>query len=206
MTTTPRIWVACLASYNAGTLHGTWIDADQSADGLYAEVQTMLDASPENRTCQWCGAELIETVGVTHWSKPCTHAEHWPGKAEEFAIFDFEGFGALRLSEYESLERISAIATAMSEHGEAFAAWLSYECDREADVEAFEEQYLGEWDSLHDYAENYAEDTGLNDAAEKAGSPYVTVDIDALERDLDIELYTVESDHYTVFVFDPSAS
>ena len=31
-TTTPKIYVACLASYNAGILHGRWIDADQDAD------------------------------------------------------------------------------------------------------------------------------------------------------------------------------
>jgi hypothetical protein len=46
----------------------------------------------------------------------------------------------------------------------------------------------------------------LYDAAEKCGSPYVTVDIDALERDLDIEMYSVESDHHTIYVFDPAAS
>lgn len=31
---TPRIYVACLASYNNGVLHGRWIDANQSADDL----------------------------------------------------------------------------------------------------------------------------------------------------------------------------
>jgi hypothetical protein len=45
----------------------------------------------------------------------------------------------------------------------------------------------------------------MYDAAEKCGSPYITVDIDALERDLDIEMYTADSDHYTVYVFDPNA-
>ncbi len=33
----------------------------------------------------------------------------------------------------------------------------------------------------------------------------MTVDIDVLERDLDIELYTVQSDHYSVYVFAPNA-
>ena len=47
--------------------------------------------------------------------------------------------------------------------------------------------------------------TGLYDAAEKSGSHYVVVDIDMLTRDLDIELYTAESDHHTVYVFDPAA-
>jgi len=33
-TDTPRIYVACLAAYNAGKLHGEWIDADQDAEAI----------------------------------------------------------------------------------------------------------------------------------------------------------------------------
>jgi antirestriction protein len=29
LTTEPRIYVACLAAYNNGNLHGAWIDATQ---------------------------------------------------------------------------------------------------------------------------------------------------------------------------------
>src|SRR4051795_7421988 len=45
-TTSPRIYVACLAAYNAGRLHGRWIDAAQDADAIWAEVREMLAASP----------------------------------------------------------------------------------------------------------------------------------------------------------------
>ncbi len=174
MSTTPRIYVACLAAYNNGILHGEWIDADQSADELHAAVQQMLAASPE------------------------------PG-AEEWAIHDYEGFGELRLSEWESFERVSAIAEGIAAHGAAFAAWLSYADSRDlSDVSAFEDAYLGEWESLRAYAEDYAEQAGMYDAAEKSGSPYVVVDIDMLERDLDIELYSVRSDQHTVYIFDPT--
>ncbi len=172
---TPSIYVACLAAYNNGRLHGEWIDADQSAEDIYTEVQAMLAASPE------------------------------PG-AEEYAIHDFEGFGSLRLGEYESLERVAAIAAGIAEHGEAFAAWLAYDSDRDpVDTSSFEDAYLGEWDSLRAYAEDYAESTGMYDAAEKSGSTYVVVDIDMLTRDLDIELYTAKSNGHTVYVFDPNA-
>ncbi len=44
--TTPRIYVACLAAYNDGYLHGAWIDADQNADEIRAEVAAMLSRSP----------------------------------------------------------------------------------------------------------------------------------------------------------------
>lgn len=172
--TTPRIYVACLAAYNNGILHGAWIDADQSSDELHEAVQRMLTASP------------------------------MPG-AEEWAIHDYEGFGELRLSEWESFERVSAVAQGIAEHGAAFTAWLSYDESCDPDVSAFEDAYRGEWDSLRAYAEDYAEQTGMYDAAEKSGSHYVVVDIDMLTRDLEIELYTAESDHHTVYVFDPAA-
>jgi len=173
--TSPRIYVACLAAYNAGRLHGRWIDADQPADDIHNDVNDMLASSPEPL-------------------------------AEEWAIHDYEGFGALRLCEWESFDRVSAIAAGIAEHGSAFGAWLSYDSSRDpADLQAFEDAYMGEWDSLRAYAEDFAESTGLYDMAEKAGSQYVTVDIDSLERDLDIEMYTVQSDNFTVYVFDPNA-
>ena len=41
-----RIYVACLAAYNNGVLHGRWIDADQDADAIRTEIAAMLKASP----------------------------------------------------------------------------------------------------------------------------------------------------------------
>jgi len=46
-TDTPRIYAACLASYNAGRLHGEWIDCDADADEIADEIAAMLAASPE---------------------------------------------------------------------------------------------------------------------------------------------------------------
>lgn len=43
---TPSIYVACLAAYNNGILHGQWIDATQDADDIHAEIAAMLAASP----------------------------------------------------------------------------------------------------------------------------------------------------------------
>ena len=43
---TPRIYVACLAAYNNGYLHGDWIDADQDVDEIRDEIATMLARSP----------------------------------------------------------------------------------------------------------------------------------------------------------------
>ena len=42
----PRIYVACLAAYNNGYLHGAWIDADQDVDEIRDEIAAMLARSP----------------------------------------------------------------------------------------------------------------------------------------------------------------
>ncbi|QTA79832.1 Antirestriction protein [Desulfonema limicola] len=46
-TNTPKIYVACLSSYNSGILHGEWIDANQDADDIMEEIQEMLKNSPQ---------------------------------------------------------------------------------------------------------------------------------------------------------------
>jgi len=51
-TDTPRIYVACLASYNAGILHGQWIDATD-ADMLREAIQEMLAKSSEPIAEEW---------------------------------------------------------------------------------------------------------------------------------------------------------
>lgn len=49
----PRIYVACLAAYNSGYLHGAWIDADQDEDDLLKEAQAILDSSPIPNAEEW---------------------------------------------------------------------------------------------------------------------------------------------------------
>ena len=69
---TPRIYVACLAAYNNGKLHGAWIDAIQEPDDIMEEVQAMLKASPEpdaeefaiHDYEEFCGISLSEYEGL----------------------------------------------------------------------------------------------------------------------------------------------
>lgn len=51
--TTPRIYVASLSDYNAGRLLGRWIDADQDAADIHAEIEAMLATSPESAAEEW---------------------------------------------------------------------------------------------------------------------------------------------------------
>ncbi len=48
----PRLYVACLAAYNAGTLHGAWIEVT-TPEAMWREVSAMLRASPEEGAEEW---------------------------------------------------------------------------------------------------------------------------------------------------------
>lgn len=41
-----RIYVACLAAYNSGYLHGVWIDATEGVDDIQEQINSMLESSP----------------------------------------------------------------------------------------------------------------------------------------------------------------
>ena len=66
--TEPRIYVACLAAYNNGYLHGKWINANQDESQIQKEIFEMLEQSPISMSEEWAihdyegfeGAELFE--------------------------------------------------------------------------------------------------------------------------------------------------
>jgi len=49
----PRIYVASLADYNDGRMHGAWIDADQTEEELEQAVKEMLDSSTLPGAEEW---------------------------------------------------------------------------------------------------------------------------------------------------------
>jgi len=126
--------------------------------------------------------------------------------AEEYAIHDYEGFGGLRLSEYETLETVAAIARGIDEHGLAFAAWAGYVGTLDQGLlERFNSAYLGTYPSIEDFAEQYAEDIGLSDELVPGWArAYLRLDIEALARDLAIDFVVAESQEGGVHVFDPN--
>ena len=77
---TPRIYIACLAAYNNGFLHGRWIDATQEENQIYQEINTILADSPIPGAEEWAihdyeGFESIiisESEGV---ASVCQHAQ-----------------------------------------------------------------------------------------------------------------------------------
>jgi antirestriction protein len=49
----PRIYVASLSDYNAGNLHGAWINAAQEVEELYVDISVMLAESEEPGAEEW---------------------------------------------------------------------------------------------------------------------------------------------------------
>lgn len=49
----PKIYVACLASYNNGILRGAWINADQSVTEIYNEIHKILVESTIENAKEW---------------------------------------------------------------------------------------------------------------------------------------------------------
>jgi antirestriction protein len=68
----PRIYVACLAAYNSGWLHGAWIAVDDDADEVRTRIAAMLKASPVAGAEEWAihdyedfgGVEIAEYAGI----------------------------------------------------------------------------------------------------------------------------------------------
>lgn len=141
-TAEPRVYVACLASYNAGRLHGRWIDLDGlEADEIGEAIDAMLAESPEG------------------------------DDAEEWAIHDHEGLCGLLDGEAATpgeLAEIAEAVDAVAEDADAFQAWcenLGSNSDTPSELlDGFRDEFQGIWDSEQDYAENFADDIGLLDS------------------------------------------
>ncbi|CEG57782.1 antirestriction protein ArdA [Legionella fallonii] len=155
----PQIYVACLASYNSGNLHGEWIDASQSENDIMADIRAMLENSP------------VEG-------------------AEEFAIHDYDGFGSLRLSEYESIGTIVAYSEFIVEHGGLGRALLGEYVLEDAET-MISDYYHGVYDSEVDFAWYIFEECYSNAIPD---SLMCYFDCEAFARDLFI------SDYYSVEV------
>jgi antirestriction protein len=68
----PRIYVACVAAYNSGSLHGAWIDVGDDLDAVYEATYAMLVTSPVRGAEEYAihdyegfgGVELSEMIGI----------------------------------------------------------------------------------------------------------------------------------------------
>ncbi len=126
--TNPKIYVACLAAYNEGKLHGKWINADQDADCIYEEIREMLSESPVPNAEEWAIHDVEDFYGC---------------HIEEYADIDFVAELAAFISEHGKV-------------GAVLLQYLNFEIE-EAKV-WMDERYCGIHDSEEDFAEETMEE------------------------------------------------
>ncbi|MED7818420.1 MULTISPECIES: antirestriction protein ArdA [unclassified Francisella] len=100
--------------------------------------------------------------------------------AEEWAIHDYEDFGNLSLSEYESLETISQVAQNIVEHGELFIEAYKYTNSIDEAIEMINDRFIGLYDSVEDYAEKTTDISSVPEYLR------YYIDFESLARDIEL--------------------
>lgn len=193
MASSAQIYVADLAAYNAGHLHGRWIILEAYGFDPESVHERIKDILAE-------GTELYgaETVSIH----------------EEWVIHDYEGFGPVKIEEYDSIEKVCELAEtleALASFGEdvAFSIFLdkvesldSFDSLDDA-VEAFRDAYRGS-QSLKDYAYEYVEECILPEIDKSIRETIETYfDYEAFARAMSYDGYTEVYDHGDYYLFGP---
>lgn len=158
---TPKIYVACLSAYNAGYLHGLWIDGTQQPEDIEDDIKWMLSWSPVADT------------------ESC----------DEFAIHDYECWEGIQLSEYEDIEKVSELAQLLEEHGKAYAVYYQHYGNNYATEEDFKDRYLGEYEDEKDFVYQMWEECGKIQHLEELNISAFYIDWKAITRDWFIDSY-----------------
>jgi antirestriction protein len=125
-----RIYMACLAAYNNGYLHGRWIDATIGEDAIWTEIKEMLAASP------------IEDAEE--------HALHDYEGFEGLRLSEYEGVSEI-VEKAEFIEEHGKLGALVAEH---FGGSV------EEAKDALDDAYAGPYNSLADFAEEMTEQSG----------------------------------------------
>ena len=152
-TTTPAAWIGCLSCYNNGHLRGKWITAQQAADEMNSApniveadkityggqaYEMKLAGGVQVTACRKCGGDEFDVFDTEHLPTKMTAAEFYRN-AETLAALDDAG----------DLERITTLAS-----------WLGGSMTLDDLITYDETNYVGQWGTFQDYAEQYLDDVG----------------------------------------------
>lgn len=177
----PHIWVGSWLDYNNGVLYGQWIDAARDDDAIWADITAMLHASPT--------------------------ATRYGDTAEDWGIFDYEGFGPLRIGEQETVSYVGAVARGIAEHGVAYAAWAELS-NGDDTLDQFTDAYLGHHASAEAFGQQLIDDFGYDQLLDAQLPPhlrpYVQIDVNGIVRDMRVngDIYILPADDGGVWIFD----
>ena len=128
----PGIYVACLSSYNAGILHGVWLDADQPVDELRLKITEMLKKSTIPYAEEW---EVNDTI-------------------------DFNGVD-IQTASLDEIGRMADFIRTYGELGAEVLKYVRYEEDYIDQAHTLmEEHYQGSYDRAEDFARDLIEACG----------------------------------------------
>ena len=168
---TPKIYVACLASYNAGILHGNWIDLD-GTETLEDRISEILKASPEDDAEEW----------AVHDHEFCGHLSEYAGTNTLNAI-------------QEAFEKVEAEGIDWEVFCE-YCAHLGHDIEA-GQVEMFSEAYAGTADTLEDWCIEFLEETGQLESIPENLRHYF--DYAAYARDMEInDVFTISHNSETL--------
>jgi antirestriction protein len=169
----PWIYVACLAAYNNGKLHGAWINAASDIDWIREEIKDMLKTSPEPDAEEWAihGYEGFEGIRLDEW--------HDIREVNDIAI---------ALDEIDNASLLAQVYNALNDSIENAKEFI-------------EENYQGCHKNIEEWAYQFLEDTGGLEGVPAHLESYIDFAAYARDAKLNGEILTIETGHNEVHVF-----
>ena len=168
----PRVWIGCLACYNAGNLKGAWVDASEAA--AYVPCEGDQHESHE------------EFLVMDHENfQGFLSGECSPAEAQEIS------------ERMEELERereynLAAVGAWLSNYHLKLGDF---------DRTSFEDSYSGTYDTFIDFAQELADEMGLGEDDWSFRWPTNCIDWEAASRELGYDYWTAPDPTGGVFVF-----
>ncbi|SKK23643.1 antirestriction protein [Mycobacteroides abscessus subsp. massiliense] len=159
-TPSPAIYVASLADYNNGRLHGRWIEAAREPEDIQADINAILDSSSEPNAEEWAIHDY-----------------------EQFGRWKVGEYDSV-----EQISRIARNIAEHGYAYSAWADVFDGD-DASFDIDSFHEAYLGHYDSVTDYVEQMADDLGYEAELAKLPEHlqgYAHIDYTAIARDMEL--------------------
>lgn len=158
---TIRFYAADLAAYNAGHLHGAWIDATSDTDEMQEAVNAMLAASPVPGAEEWLVHDYDDELrAISHL-----------GETSDLATIA-EIMDAVEEIEADYPDAILPLLISWAADHTDPANWKS----------ALDDAFAGEWSDPEDYAAELVEGSGQLDSVPEALRGYI--DFCAMARDM----------------------
>lgn len=175
--TAPRVWVGCLHCYNSGRLVGHWFDATEAEE---------IDLAAVHKGAGRLTAACEELWVMDHEFVP---------QRGEFGLLEAAQWGAC-------FEEVGP------EQWPALCAWVdsgAHVVEGHGPIPSisdFEERYCGHWSSFKEYAEQLADDTGLQQDWPEEAVRYFNWE--SWTRDLEFDYTVVDAPRWLgggVYVF-----